>query len=75
MLNVLTSSSTVRGSIHFEWLVRYLAFVHVQRLCSKRQLSLRSTDGALQEALLFLKLPHHLQLCIDLASGHSRKTL
>ena len=44
----------------------YLAFVHVQGLCAQGQLPLRSTDGALQEALLLLQLAHHLQLGVDL---------
>lgn len=51
---------------HHNIIILYLAFVHVQSLCSKSQLSLCSADGSLQEALLFLKLPHHLQLCINL---------
>lgn len=56
-------------------LVYYLAFVHVQSLCAKCQLSLRSADGALQEALLFLKLSHNLQLGIDLPNGHNAREI
>lgn len=44
----------------------YLAFVHVQGLCSQRKLSLRSAYGALQKALFLLQLPHDLQLSIHL---------
>lgn len=52
---------------------RYLAFVHVQSLRAKSQLPLCSIDRALQEALLLLKLPHHLQLSVDLPEKDKKR--
>lgn len=51
----------------------YLAFVHVQCLRPQRQLPLSGADGALQEALFLLKLPHHLQLGIHLIIVTNKK--
>lgn len=61
------SVGTTAGVSVFSFLAMcYLAFIHVQSLCSQCQLSLGGADGALQEAFLLLKLPHHLQLSVDL---------